>query len=51
MPFGCGPHGEVYYKGEGDGFPQVRAVVSDVSLVNPNWPVAHLSTKSASTMH
>jgi hypothetical protein len=38
----------VYYKGEGGGFPQIRAVVSPVSssllVVNP-------STKSASTMH
>jgi hypothetical protein len=33
MPFECGPRGEaqIYYKGEGDGFPQVRAVVSLVS--------------------
>jgi len=38
----------VYYKGEGGGFPQVRAVVS---LVSPNLPVAHPSTKSAQTMH
>ncbi len=38
----------VYYKGEGDGFPQVRAVVS---LVNPNLPVVSPSTKSASAMH
>jgi hypothetical protein len=38
----------VYYKGEGGGFPQVRAVVS---LVNPSLPVARLSTKSAPTMH
>jgi hypothetical protein len=38
----------VYYKGEGGGFPQVRAVVS---LVSPNLPVAHPSTKSAPTMH
>jgi hypothetical protein len=38
----------VYYKGEGDGFPQVRAVVS---LVSPSLPVVRLSTKSASTMH
>jgi hypothetical protein len=37
-----------YYKGEGGGFPQVRAVVS---LVNPRLTVAHLSTKSAHTMH
>jgi hypothetical protein len=36
MPFGCEPCGEaqsIYYKGEGGGFPQVRAVVS---LVSPN---------------
>jgi hypothetical protein len=49
-PFGCGPHGghKIYYKGEGGGFPQVRAVVS---LVSPNLPVVHLSTKSAPIMH
>jgi hypothetical protein len=30
MSFGCGLRGkhQVYYKGEGAGFPQVRAVVS-----------------------
>ncbi len=39
---------KLYYKGEGGGFPQVRAVVS---LVNLSLPVARLSTKSASTMH
>jgi hypothetical protein len=39
---------KVYYKGEGGGFPQVRAVVNLVSL---NLPVVHLSTKSAQTMH
>jgi len=38
----------VYYKGEGCGFPQVRAVVS---LVNPSLPVARPSTKSAPIMH
>jgi hypothetical protein len=38
----------VYYKGEGGGFPQVRAVVN---LMSPSLPVAHLSTKSASAMH
>jgi hypothetical protein len=38
----------VYYKGEGGGFPQVRAVVS---LVSPNLPMARPSTKSASIMH
>jgi hypothetical protein len=37
----------VYYKGEGGGFPQVRAVVN---LVNPNLPVACPSTKSAPTI-
>ncbi len=39
---------KVYYKGEGGGFPQVRAVVN---LVSPNLPMARLSTKSAPTMH
>jgi hypothetical protein len=39
---------KVYYKGEGGGFPQVRAVVS---LVNPNLLMAHPNTKSAQTMH
>jgi hypothetical protein len=38
----------VYYKGEGGGFPQVRAVVS---LVCPVLPVVHLNTKSAATTH
>ncbi len=38
----------VYYKGEGGGFPQVRAVRS---LVSPSLPVVHLITKSAQTMH
>ncbi len=32
----------VYYMGEGDGFPQVRAVVNQVS---PELPVAYLNTK------
>ncbi len=41
----------VYYKGEGDGFPQVRVMVNLVSLVSPSLPVAHLSTKNAPTMH
>ncbi len=40
-------HG-VYYKGEGGGFPQVRAVVS---LLSSSSLVAHPSTKSASTMY
>jgi hypothetical protein len=39
---------KVYYKGEGGGFPQVRAVVS---LVSRRLPVTCLSTKSAPTMH
>jgi len=39
---------KVYYKGKGDGFPQVRAMVS---LMSPNLPMTHLSTKSAPTMH
>jgi hypothetical protein len=38
----------IYYKGEGGGFPQVRAVVSLVSL---SLHVAHPNTKSVSTMH
>jgi hypothetical protein len=50
MPFGCGPRGEAQriYKREGDGFPQVRAVMSLVSL---RLPMVHLSTKNAQTMH
>jgi hypothetical protein len=36
-----------YYMREGGGFPQVRAVVSLVSLVSPELPVACLSTKGA----
>jgi hypothetical protein len=39
---------KVYYKGEGGGFPQVRAVVN---LVNPSLPMVRLSTKSAQTIH
>ncbi len=39
---------KIYYKGEGDGFPQVWAMVS---LVSPSLPVACPSTKSALTMH
>jgi hypothetical protein len=38
----------VYYKGEGGGFRQVRAVMS---LVSPNLLVVCLSTKSALIMH
>jgi hypothetical protein len=33
----------IYYKGEGGGFPQVRAVMS---LVSPSFPVARPNTKS-----
>ncbi len=39
---------KVYYKGEGGGFPQIRAVVN---LVSPSLPMARPSTKSAQTMH
>jgi hypothetical protein len=39
---------KIYYKGEGGGFPKVRAVMS---LVSPNLPMACPSTKSALTMH
>ncbi len=38
----------VYYKGEGGGFPQVRAMVS---LVSSNLPMARPNTKSVPTMH
>jgi hypothetical protein len=39
---------KVYYKGEGGGFPQVRAVVS---LVSPSLPLVHSSTKSVPIIH
>jgi hypothetical protein len=39
---------KVYYKREGGGFPQVRAVMS---LLSSSLLMARLSTKSASTMH
>jgi len=39
---------KVYYKGEGGGFPQVRAMVS---LANLSLPMACPSTKSAPVMH
>jgi hypothetical protein len=39
---------KVYYKGEGGGFPQVRAVVN---FVSPSLPMVCPSTKSVSTMH
>jgi len=38
----------VYYKGEGGGFPQVRAVVN---LVSPSLPMARPNIKSALIMH
>jgi len=38
----------IYYKGEGDGFFQVWAVVS---LLSPSLPMARPNTKSAPTMH
>jgi hypothetical protein len=37
-----------YYKGEGDGFPQVQAVVSFVSLC---MPMVRPCTKNGPTMH
>jgi hypothetical protein len=40
----------VYYKGEGGGFPQVRAVVNLVNLVSLNLPMARRSTKNVLTM-
>jgi hypothetical protein len=50
LHLGVGPmvRHRVYYKGEGGGFPQVRAMMS---LVNPSLFVARLCTKSAPTMH
>jgi hypothetical protein len=39
---------KIYYKGEGGGFPQVRAMVS---LVSSSLLVIHVSTKSVQTMH
>ncbi len=38
----------VYYKEEGGGFPQVRAMVS---LVSPSLPVVRPSTKSVPFMY
>jgi hypothetical protein len=38
----------IYYKGEGGGFPQVRAVVT---FMSSSLPVARPSTKSAQTVH
>jgi hypothetical protein len=39
---------KVYYKGEGDGFPQVQVMVS---FMSPCFPVAHPYTKSTQTRH
>jgi hypothetical protein len=39
---------KVYYKGEGGGFPQVRA---EVSLVSMRLPMVRPSTESVPTMH
>jgi len=39
---------KVYYKGQGGGFPQVRAMVS---FVSPSLLVVRLSTKNAPAMH
>jgi hypothetical protein len=39
---------KVYYKGEGDGFPQVRAMVS---LVSPSLPKVRPNTKCVPTRH
>jgi len=50
MSFGCGlvASHRVYYKGEGDGFPQVQVVVS---LVSPSLLVIRPNTKSALIIH
>jgi len=49
MTFGCwSARHKVYYKGEGGGFPQVRAMMS---FVSPSLPVACPNTKSAPTIH
>jgi hypothetical protein len=50
MPFldvGLVERHKVCYKGEGGGFPHVRAVVS---LVNLNLPMARRNTKNVITM-
>jgi hypothetical protein len=39
---------KVYYKGEGDGLPQVRTMVS---LVSSSFPMARLNTKNVPIMH
>ncbi len=50
MIFGCWSCGQAQsiYKGEGGGFPQVRAMVNLVSL---SLPVVHPKPKSAPIMH
>jgi len=50
MSFGCEPRGKEQNILQGGRWwlPQVWAAVS---LVSPNVPVAHPSTKSATTMH
>jgi len=50
MTFGCRPHGQAqkYYKREGDGFPQVWALVN---LMNLCLHVVCPCTKNAPTMH
>jgi hypothetical protein len=47
---GAGPvaRHKVYYKGEGGGFPQIRAMVNLVSLC---LPVVCSNTKNTQTMH
>jgi hypothetical protein len=50
MPFGCWSMArhKVYYKGEGGGFPKVRAVLN---LVSSSLPMVRPSTKSVPAMH
>jgi hypothetical protein len=42
---------KIYYKGESGGFPQVRPVVSLMSVMGPSLFMFHPSTKSSPTMH
>jgi len=50
MTFGCCPVAmhKIYYKREGDGFPQIRAVVN---LMSPCLAVVFPCTKSDLPMH
>jgi hypothetical protein len=50
MQLGVGPMAKhkVYYKGEGGGFSQVRAVVN---LVNPKLLAVHPNIKNVPIMH